>query len=183
MVRIIAGDLKGRVLRIPPGKDFRPTLDRVKESIFGAIHGFLPGKSVCDLFAGSGNLGFEALSRGALHVLFVENHPRRIGIIRKNSIQLGQDDRVRIIRGDVVKTIISLGRKGNRFDIVFADPPYRLPCITGLPRIIGEAGILNEGGVFVLEHPVWLAGDISPGGLRVRSSKRYGETCVMIFEP
>ena len=182
MVRIIAGDLKGRVLRIPPGKDFRPTQDRVKESIFGVIQGSLKGGSVCDLFAGSGNLGFEALSRGARCALFVENHPRRIAIIRMNSTRLELSDRVRIIRGDAAGTVLSLGRKGNRFDVIFADPPYRSPGIEALPGLIGEAGLLNDGGIFVLEHPRGLTGDISPGELRLRSMKRFGETGVLIFE-
>src|SRR5687767_14198505 len=121
-MRIIAGDWRGRVIESPPGLATRPTADRVRETLFSMLAsrlGSLEGLRVADLFAGSGALGLEALSRGAAFACFVENNPKAASVIRANIADLGALDRVQVLGGSALVL-----PKSDPFDLVFADPPY-----------------------------------------------------------
>jgi 16S rRNA (guanine966-N2)-methyltransferase len=156
MVRIIAGEFGSRRLVVPPGRRIRPTGDRARESLFAAL-GDLTAARVLDLFAGSGALGLEALSRGAASCVFCERAPVALEALRANVDALGVADRVRIVPGDALR---HLGSLGGGFDLVLLDPPYgewarigprlarHLPqCLAESGRIVAE---LPEGAEFAL---------------------------------
>jgi 16S rRNA (guanine966-N2)-methyltransferase len=123
-MRIIAGELRGRRVAAPPGRGTRPMLDRVREALFATLSPWMEGAQVLDLFAGSGALGFEALSRGAAHVRAVERMPPVLDLLRRNARELGLEERVTSVRNDALRTE-AWGSRGS-FDVVFCDPPYPL---------------------------------------------------------
>ena len=137
-MRIIAGEWRGRRLQTPPGMDTRPTADRVRETLFSMLVsrlGAFDGLRVADLFAGSGALGFEALSRGAAFACFVERDGKAAAAIRANAADLGARDRVQIIGGSA----LALPRS-EPFDLIFADPPYAAGSGTAAVQAIAAAG-------------------------------------------
>jgi 16S rRNA (guanine966-N2)-methyltransferase len=148
-VRIIAGEWRGRRLHAPPGAATRPTADRVRETLFSMLVsrlGSFEGLRVADLFAGSGALGFEALSRGAGFACFVENDPKAAAAIRANAADLGATERVQILGGSA----LALPRS-EPFDLVFADPPYAPGSGTAAVRAVVAAGWLTPGGWMAVE--------------------------------
>ena len=151
-MRIIAGSCKGRPILAPKGMDTRPTLDRVKESLFGIIQFQLYGKTVLDLFAGSGNLGLEALSRGASFAAFNDMSRDAVKVIRANIEKLGFEQKSVVMNVDFAQAIRSLSAR--RFDIVFLDPPYRAGLMEkALKEQAGEDPLRREGyrdGTWVL---------------------------------
>ena len=162
-MRIIAGDWRGRRLEAPPGRATRPTADRVRETLFSMLAsrlGSFDDLRVADLFAGSGALGFEALSRGAAHATFVESDPVAEATIRRNADTLGAPGRIQILGGSA----LVLGRYGP-FDLVFADPPYASDAGSDIVRAVVHAGWLAPGGWMSVET----GGDdaLDPAGLEV----------------
>ena len=149
-MRIIAGDARGRRIEAPEGRDTRPTLDRVRENLFNMLQGEIAGSHVLDLFAGSGALSFEALSRGA-ETAFLADHDRiAIAVEKKNAESLGYRDRVRIMQADWHKALKEIESDGLRFDIVFLDPPY---AMTGLKDVFaGLIPVLSPEALIILEH-------------------------------
>lgn len=123
-MRIIAGEYRGRTLTSPTGKNVRPSSGMLREALFNILQFQIEGARFLDLFAGSGAIGLEALSRGADHVTFVESDPQALQCIHKNIDLLGVRDRSRIIKGDVAKTLSKLSSGDALFDVIFADPPY-----------------------------------------------------------
>lgn len=121
-MRIVAGEWRGRILKAPADTRVRPTADRVREAWMSILQPAIPGARVVDLFAGSGALGLEALSRGAWHCHFVEVSAKSLAAIRANADSLGAGDRATIVRGDAVRFVSKL--EANAFDIAFVDPPY-----------------------------------------------------------
>jgi 16S rRNA (guanine966-N2)-methyltransferase len=138
-MRVIAGSLKGRRLICPKGDAIRPTTDKVKEAMFGALQFDIPGASVLDAFAGSGALGIEALSRGAAHVDFAEISAGHIKALRQN-LEHVPADRYTLYRGDVLKMMPRLGK----YDMILLDPPYDMGLYTAFLELAGETGILND---------------------------------------
>ena len=148
MVRVISGLHRGNRLAGLSGNEIRPTTDRTKEWIFNVL-GDIEGVKVLDLFAGTGSLGIEALSRGADRATFVEVSQEAIGLIRKNVAKLGEGDRAILRRKDSLKFLAE--SKSERWDLIFADPPYsyeKTPELTSAALMV-----LNNGGSFVLEAP------------------------------
>ena len=176
-MRIITGHLKGRKIHVPENTQIRPTSDRTKESIFNIIENRkeLKNATVLDLFGGTGNLGFEALSRGVESVTFVEIDPAAVTGITKTAEKFGVERRIRTIQADVN---LYLAGKANAYDIVFADPPYDFVLIPELPAILLKNGWLKEDGWFVLEHD---ARHSFSDHSRCAFSKAYGRTIVSIF--
>lgn len=181
MTRIIAGDLRGRALAVPPSGT-RPTSDRVREGIFSSLdaRGALDG-SVLDLYAGSGALGFEALSRGARHLTAVEAGPPAVKVLRANARTLG-------VRPEIVpaKVATFLGRgighvAGAPFDLVLLDPPYDLDPDADLVAL-ADGDWLADGATVVVEKSVRGADPTFPDGFTDVSSRRYGETVVWYAE-
>lgn len=149
-MRIITGQYKGRHFDIPRSFKARPTTDFAKENIFNVMNGYIDftDAAALDLFAGTGSISLELLSRGCNEVVSVEADRDHVAFIRSCVSKLGVDNHV-MIRGDVFRFVKSCRRK---FDFIFADPPYALPNLASLPDIILGGELLNDDGVFVLEH-------------------------------
>jgi 16S rRNA (guanine966-N2)-methyltransferase len=176
-VRIIAGRHGGRRLAAPKGTTTRPTADRVREALFSAL-GPLDGERVLDLFAGSGALGLEALSRGAGHALFVDQDRRAITVLRENLATLGiGEDEAEVRSGDARAALRTARTRGDHYDLVFLDPPYRLAPALGSELTDGLTGLLAPGARVVAEmdrrHPLEL-------GLPCVLDRRYGDTQIRI---
>ncbi len=177
MTRVIAGAAGGRRLTVPDGRDTRPTSDRAREGLFGTIvslAGPLAGKRVIDLYAGSGAVGLEALSRGADHVLLVESGRPAAAVIRANIEAIGLPGAV--LAADRVERVIAAA-PDRRYDVVFADPPYAVPDaeIGTLLATLAEQGWLAPAALVVVERAT-RSGQLNwPAGYRPERSRRYGE--------
>ena len=169
MLRIIAGEFKGRRLKTPATDKVRPTADRVREAWFSILQAAVPGARVLDLFAGSGALGFEALSRGAARVDFVETHRVALTTLKANIEALNVEDRVTIHRMDALRFAGRL--QPGAYDIAFADPPYATDAAARLVELFRTTAFAR---VFSIEHSV---DQIIGGG----DTRRYGDTAVTIL--
>ncbi|HLR77054.1 MAG TPA: 16S rRNA (guanine(966)-N(2))-methyltransferase RsmD [Balneolaceae bacterium] len=177
-MRIITGRLKGRKINIPKTLDVRPTTDRVKEGIFSVIESYrvIPESIVLDLFAGSGNLGFETLSRGAHSAFFVDHNQANIKHIEKVAQEFELSESVRSATFDVKQFLEGPPVPA---DIIFSDPPYKYPHIEETTEAILSGGWLNPNGWLILEHSTYLDFRDHPNCLK---TKRYGRTVVNFFE-
>lgn len=179
-MRVVAGEAGGRRLAAPPGTDTRPTLDRVREALFNALGSLdaVEGARVLDLFAGSGALGIEALSRGAAHCTFVERSAAARRVVQANLDATGLADRARVVGGDARRHLAEASDDpaGGRFDLVLLDPPYATDDATWADLLAG-VGTVAPGAVAVVEsdRPVPV-----PQGWHVLREKRYGDTLVHI---
>lgn len=175
MPRVSTGKAKGRKLSVPGGKKVRPTTGRVKQSIFDTIHDF-KDLEVLDIFAGSGALGIEALSRGAKHVTFIEIDPSVIKLIRKNLDTCGFTGQATILSTDYSKGINSLRKKTALFDLIFIDPPFILYERKKADKLIERASqLLSPDGNMIIEHTRPLE-ELSEDLLI--STKKYGSNFV-----
>ncbi|MEG0949030.1 MAG: 16S rRNA (guanine(966)-N(2))-methyltransferase RsmD [Bacteroidales bacterium] len=149
-MRIISGKYKRRRFDVPKNIKARPTTDFARENLFNVLNNQIDFEDLkaLDLFAGTGAISFELLSRGAAQVVSVEKHNTQYDFIRKVSREL-KDDNILPIKGDVFRFIASSREK---FDFIFADPPYDLPELEKIPELIFKAGLLKEDGLFILEH-------------------------------
>lgn len=179
-MRIIAGIARGRRIDAPDGLNTRPTLDRVKESMFGSIQFDIPGSLVLDLFAGSGNLGIEALSRGASHTLFVDNNRHCATLIESNLRQLGFFEQSTVLCMDSMKALDTFAAHKKRFDTVFLDPPYASGLVADAIDSILALDILNPGGIIVAEHSADVE-ILAPESMDISTKKRFGDTAVTII--
>ena len=180
-VRVIAGSAKGRPLVAPKGQAARPTLQHVKESVFNILAARLSGAAALDLFAGTGSLGIEALSRGASECVFVDSDFRCTRAIERNLQATELSDRARVYRMDVYRAVDMLGNSGLRFDLIFADPPYEKGHESALLLRLADGLLLASGGMVILEHSRRTE---TPGaiGRLVRGSVRaYGDTHVSLY--
>ena len=150
-MRIIAGTLRGRRLNPPQNLPVRPTTDMARESLFNILNNYVDFDecSVMDLFAGTGAVSLEFVSRGAREVTAIDINSQCTDYIKQCSTQLGVRN-LHVVRADVFDL---LKRANRRFDIVFADPPYALEALASLPDLVFGAGVLTDDGIFVLEHP------------------------------
>jgi 16S rRNA (guanine(966)-N(2))-methyltransferase RsmD len=146
-MRVISGSARGRRLKEPEGQSIRPTTDMVKESIFNIIQFDIEGRRVLDLFAGTGQLGIEALSRGAAGLVFVDESGDAVKLVRDNVKTMGFEDRAVVTRGDALAFL----PRGGKFDVVFLDPPYESKLIEKALKMIFEFDILNENGIIICE--------------------------------
>ncbi len=177
-MRVITGQLGGRTVRVPRDASFRPTTDRVKESVFNILGGLMHWETTdaCDLFAGSGNLGIEALSRGARSCCFVEQSRESLAVLDRNISDLGLSPRTRIVRRSVEQFLKS-GQE--RFALILADPPYRYARMEDL--FSGIAARLEPGGIAVVEHEGERP-STDTDALRVIDRREYGTTAVTFFQ-
>jgi len=173
---VTGGIFGGRTLRVPAGRGVRPTTDRVREATFARL-GALGGVRVLDLYAGTGALGIEALSRGAANVVFVERARASLDALRRNLATLGLGESVRIVARDVAAAVADLGRAGELFDLVLLDPPYETGEDERTLRAVVAARILAPGALLVVERSRRHAlPRIS--GLALQDERRYGDTIV-----
>lgn len=178
VARVIAGEARGRRLAVPAGRDTRPTSDRAREGLFATVTsmiGPLAGARVLDLYAGSGAVGLEALSRGAEHVLLVEQDARAARVIRQNIEAIGLQGAV--LAASRVDRVLARGPDGDRYDVVFADPPYALPDaeVTRMLAALAGHGWLAPGALVIVERAS-RSGPVSwPDGFVADRARRYGE--------
>ncbi|MBK6684201.1 MAG: 16S rRNA (guanine(966)-N(2))-methyltransferase RsmD [Deltaproteobacteria bacterium] len=179
-MRIIAGIYGGRRLAAPKGERTRPTADRAKEALFSILGG-LEGAHVLDLYAGTGAIGLEALSRGAARAVFVEKARPALEALDENLRALGIDgEAAKVLRLDVGRALKVLA-EDERFDLIYADPPYEL-ARTALPEVLGFATRgLSETGRLVLEHRHLDPSPAAPPGLALTDQRRYGEATLAFY--
>jgi 16S rRNA (guanine966-N2)-methyltransferase len=178
MPRVIAGRYGGRRLQAPPGDATRPTADRVREALFSILGPAVGGARVLDLFAGSGALGLEALSRGAAGVTFVDSAQPAIRSLRANLAALGAD--AEVVRADAVRWLRGASARSRQYDLVFLDPPYRLAERLGRPLSDALPAVLGPSAVVVAESdrraPLALT-------LPLHDERRYGDTLIRLHGP
>ena len=150
-MRIIAGEMRSRKLKAPEGMDTRPTADRVKEALFSILQGRLYGARVLDLYAGSGALALEAISRGAESAVLADCAAKACQVIQENIDALGCGSRAKLLRMKDTAALSALRERKDSFDLIFLDPPYRMDTAP-VCRAILEANLLRPGGVIVIEH-------------------------------
>lgn len=178
-MRIIGGRARGTNILAPAGMDTRPTLDRVRENVFNILQKRIPGARVLDLFAGSGAMGFEALSRGADSACLVDHSKDAVKVIEQNCTKLRMNDQCRILQSDWTRAVTGFQAAGQVFDVIFLDPPYAMIDLQVLSRAL--LPVLAEGGVMVLEHRASTMPRVCDG-LDLTDSRRYGIAGVCFFE-
>ncbi len=176
-MRIIAGERKGHTIWAPKGLDIRPTSDRVRENVFNIVAPWVEGARVLDLFAGSGAMGLEALSRGADAVVFMENDPEAVRTIERNLDKLRLTGAT-VLRRDARTGLAQEVTAGRKYDLVLADPPYAMTDYSALARYLPS--VLSEDGLLVLESAARVEPELP--GLEVRTTRKYGSTRVTVFE-
>lgn len=180
-VRVIAGSAKGRRLDTPGGDTTRPITDRVKESVFGALEPILPGARVLDLYAGSGAMAIEALSRGAASATLVEKDPRVVEVIALNLDRVGANAQGTIVKADVLVHLARATAAG--FDVVFLDPPYAAPTSDveqAMALLVG--GWLVPGATVVIRRQKGTTHPVAPPGLEFTRIREYGDTVVLVAQ-
>jgi len=184
-LRVISGAARGRKLHRPAGCRVRPTADRVKEALFSTLasrFGSLEGLSVLDLFAGSGALGIEALSRGAARAFFVDCHPDSIALTKSNLLLTGLADAATLAMMDAGKALKRFFAEGKLFDIIFIDPPYNDADLSQqVLNLMAEFLPLSENGVIVFESDCRSELDL-PDIFHLSGRKVYGDTALSFFE-
>ena len=177
-MRVIAGKAKGIALKTPDGMQTRPTADRVKEALFSIIQFDLPGAKVLDLFGGTGQLGIEAMSRGALSAVFVDAREDACRLIRENLKRTHMEDDARVVRSDYLDY---LKRCKDKFRIVFLDPPYAEVFLENALKMITEIDILESGGIIIAERP--LGKDLPWDFLAFTRSRdyKYGKILLTVY--
>lgn len=175
-MRVITGSARGMSLKTLDGETTRPTTEKVKEAVFSAIQFEIEGRKVLDLFAGSGQLGIEALSRGAENAVFVDSDKNAIKIIKENVDKTRFSDVSRIVQMD---SLAFLNMNVQKYDIVFLDPPYS----TGLleKAIENVSPFVNEGGLIIAEYPFKDDSPDAPEGLEEYRTYKYSRICVTIY--
>jgi len=179
-MRVIAGTLRGRQLRSIDSPGLRPTTDRVRESIFNILTSRISfgGLMVLDLFAGTGALGIEALSRGAAHCDFVEMNGRAANTIQRNLTELGLRQQGKVLQRDALRHIIGAEQQ---YDLVFADPPYAATIFDRLVHDLFTLGRIRSGGLLVLEHSGFMQGRSTDVAV-LETTRHFGDTGVSIYQ-
>ncbi|MBR1429731.1 16S rRNA (guanine(966)-N(2))-methyltransferase RsmD [Ruminococcus sp.] len=175
-MRVITGIARGRKLVAPEGLDVRPTADKVKEGIFSAVQFELEGARVLDLFAGSGQMGIEALSRGAERAVFIDSSLRSIRCVNENLRNTGFERQSEVINRDSYDYIKLTSQT---FDIIILDPPYRYNHIANILPFAAKK--LRDGGIIICEYETEADEPEAPEGMRLRKTYRYGKINVSIF--
>ena len=175
-MRVITGIARGRKLVAPEGLDVRPTADKVKEGIFSAVQFELEGARVLDLFAGSGQMGIEALSRGAERAVFIDSSLRSIRCVNENLRNKGFERQSEVINRDSYDYIKLTSQT---FDIIILDPPYRYNHIANILPFAAKK--LRDGGIIICEYETEADEPAAPEGMRLRKTYRYGKINVSIF--
>ena len=177
-MRVITGSARGRRLKELEGMETRPTTDRVKEGMFSALQFDIEGRRVLDLFAGTGQLGIECLSRGAASAVFVDRRADAVKLIRENLKITELTDRARVVSGDSMEYLKSIREK---FDIVLLDPPYAAGLLEGAVAHLARFDILAPHGIIVAEHPAEMAMPALTAPYRLHRTYRYGKIGLTVY--
>lgn len=175
-MRVITGALKGKRLATPSGRDVRPTPERVKEGLFSALHFDIEGRRILDLFAGSGQLSLEALSRGAESAVLVDNSAVSIKTIKSNIASCGLEDKTKVYLSDYA-SFCAMSK--DTFDIAFLDPPYNEGLL--MPAIKAVLPLMSDYGMIICEHPPEVKPEESVGGFVISKTYRYGKVLVTVY--
>lgn len=178
-MKIISGEFKGRVIKGYDIEGTRPTMDRVKESLFGSIQNYIKESVVLDLFAGTGNLGFEALSNGSKYCIFNDINRKCINCINKIVKELNLEDKTEILNLNYKKALSLFKENGKTFDIIFLDPPYKMDILNDIITYIKENNLLNKNGLIVCEiDSLYLDIDF----YEKIKEKKYGNKYIIIYK-
>ena len=177
-MRVITGKARGVLLKTPEGMLTRPTSDRVKEALFSIVNFDLPGANVLDLFAGTGQLGIEALSRGAKHAVFVDAREDACKIVRENLRRTKLENEAKVVRGDYLDY---LRRCKEKYDIILLDPPYAEVFLENALKCITEIDILQTGGIIVTERPLGKELLCEFDGFTRSKDYKYGNTLLTLY--
>ena len=177
-MRIVAGRYRGRRLWAPRGRRIRPTADRLRETIFNIIGSDIRGQKIVDIFAGTGAMGIEALSRGADQAVFIDKYPAALECVRANIEPLEISHQWEIIRWDAGQNLRCLAAYARRFDCAFLDPPYNQGLAARSLAHLAACGAMTDGGLIVLEHAHTESIDPAPDQLTLWDQRRYGKTLV-----
>jgi 16S rRNA (guanine966-N2)-methyltransferase len=180
-MRIIGGSKKGFPLKRPKAADVRPTTDMIKEALFNILHP-LDGKTFLDLFAGTGNVGIEALSRGASQVAFIEKNKDLARMIKDLAKKLGFEENARVISMDVKKGLLQLSTPNDKFDYVFIDPPYQKDLIADTIEGIDQAGLLTEDSLIVVQHSKREPVHLPYEGYSLEDQRTYGDSMLTFIK-
>jgi 16S rRNA (guanine966-N2)-methyltransferase len=181
-MRVIGGNARGRRLKVPKGQTLRPTSARVKEALFNILPHDLSGAKVLDLFAGTGNVSIEALSRGATAAILVDASFESGKAIRENLRRLELADWTKVWIMPVPRALRLLGRHGEAFDLIFLDPPYERNWIGRTLKLIAQGKLLGESGVLIAEHSMREQVEPRYGSLALQDQRRYGSTLISFFK-
>jgi 16S rRNA (guanine(966)-N(2))-methyltransferase RsmD len=180
-LRVVAGRWRGRTLRAPRGLAVRPTSDRVREAVFAILGERVAGAKVLDLFAGTGAMAIEALSRGASVAVLVESSPQAAEVLKANLASVGASPAA-CLPMDYRKALRQLAARGERFSLVFLDPPYGRGLLGRAAEALARAGLLLPGAVVVAESAARDPGEPVPAGWVPATDRRYGDTRVTFYE-
>lgn len=175
-MRVITGTAKGRRLDTLEGTDVRPTTDMVKEAIFSAIQFDVEGRSFLDLFAGSGQMGIEAISRGAKNAVFIDNNSEAISVIKGNLQKTGFTDYAKVIKGEYSSFLASTNDK---FDIAFLDPPYHIGILE--KALSSVTKVMSEHGIIICEHPTDVKVPENLQDFSLERQRKYGKIIISIY--
>ncbi len=181
-MKVIGGTARGRKLKVPKGLTVRPTAARVKESLFNILPHDFSGLRVLDLYAGSGNVSIEALSRGAVEAVLVDESARSAAVIRENLTRLELIQRAQVWIVPVARALRKLDKAGEKFDLIFLDPPYERGLVKTTLEAIGQGVLLNPAAIVVVEHSGREAVKPSYGALILNDQRRYGDTLLSFFD-
>ena len=186
MPRVVTGRFRGTILQAPEGDRTRPTTDKVKEALFSIIQTYVPDSEFLDLYSGSGQIGIEALSRGAKRATLVDKSGQAAGIITKNisKIRLEGSDEIRFFKMNVAQALEKLGQDGEKFDIIFMDPPYKDASLRldEETKLISEYKLLSSDGRLIVEHDKDFEPPEEINGLKRVRSCSYGITVITFFK-
>lgn len=180
-MRVISGSARGRALKAVPGMGTRPTTDKVKEAIFSMIGPYFDGGAVLDLFAGTGGLGIEALSRGMDKAVFIDKDAKSLETVRHNLQVTGLGDQAEVYKNDAERALKALAKREVLFDLIFLDPPYRLKHGDALMMQMDELKLLSPQATVVLEYESDYVYPASFGPFLQTRKAEYGETTVSIY--
>ncbi len=180
-MRIIAGEAKNKKLKSRKGSDTRPTLGSVKESLFSIIAPYIEDCVFLDLFSGTGNIALEALSRGAKRAVMIEADQEALKIIIENINDLGYENKCRAYKNDASRAVEILGRKEEKFDIIFMDPPYNENHCVKVVKAIAKSKILAEGGLIICEHHLFEDMPDEIAGFKKADSRKYGKKIMTFY--
>lgn len=180
-MRVVSGTAKGRPLKAVPGTGTRPTTDKVKEAVFSMIGPYFEGGNVLDLFAGSGGLGIEALSRGMDKGVFIDLEPKSIEVVRANLKATSLDSKAEVYRNEAGRALKLLAKRAYQFDLVFLDPPYRMKNVDELMLMMQENNMLTEDATIVVEYDASHEYEETIGRFHQFRKSTYGDTAISVY--
>lgn len=180
-MRVISGYIRGRKLQSARGSTVRPTADRVKEALFNILATTIAGANVLDLFAGSGALGIEALSRGALSAVFIDSSPLALSVLRKNLKHCKMVEKSAVIQWNIEKSLTCLNGYPHKFDLVLMDPPYRRNMVTIAIKHLLQCDCMADSANIIAEHEPDCRVQLPSRDIRLTDTRRYGSNQLSFF--